>query len=166
VCLKSKADPERLPGLMVKTASAIDDPRADRFVLYPPEEKMRFEFSRLFDRVWKQGGWLINIDELYYVDHLLKLAKPINKLLTQGRSKGITLMSGMQRPVMISRWAISQSSHVIVFLQEGRDAKTVADATSPRMQPIVQKLKRYQCAWFYRPTRQIWTGYAQDLGVS
>lgn len=84
-------------------------------------------------------------------------------LLTQGRSKGISVVTGMQRPVGVTRFAISQASHVLCFSQEGRDLKTVIEATSPRLAGPISQLERYEFVWYNRPTREIWRGKLQDL---
>ena len=49
----------------------------------------------------------------------------MERLLTQGRSKGISVVTGMQRPARISRFALSESTHTIAFFLEGRDRKLI-----------------------------------------
>lgn len=163
ISLKSKSDETKLPGQLVRTAKDIDNPRYTRFVLHPSYDRQRYEFAQVLDRVWKQGGWTVNIDELYQIDSLFRLGPFVNRLLTQGRSEHISVVCGMQRPVSVTRFALSQAAHVIVFAQEGRDLKTVIDATTPRMDAAVKGLKRYQFAWYSRRDSEIWVGKLQDL---
>jgi hypothetical protein len=163
VSLKSKADDTKLPGQLIRTAKDIDNPRYSRFVLYPPYDKQRFEFAQVLDRVWRQGGWTVNIDELYQIDGLFRLGAFVNRLLTQGRSEKISVVCGMQRPVGVTRFALSQAAHVICFAQEGRDLKTIVEATTPRMEEPVKNLKRFEFAWYSRRDREIWVGRLQNL---
>lgn len=116
------------------------------------------EVGRCIDLVWKQGAWSLYLDELFYVDNQLKLQADVNALLTQGRSKNITVIMGAQRPVRISRFALSEATHVLTFRQDGRDAKTLAEATTPDLAKKVMSLQRYHFVWYYRPEHQFWTG--------
>lgn len=104
--------------------------------------------------MWIQGGWTVIIDELFYVDDTLKLRSHLERLYTQGRSKGITVVAGMQRPVAVTRFALSQSAHVLTFRVDGRDAKTLSDATSEIIRKPAAELGAWQFVWFYRPKRE------------
>lgn len=138
------------------------DIRHERFVLAPAYEDLRSEFATALEQVWLDGGWTVNLDELFALTQL-KLTAYIDRLLTQGRSKHLTVVAGMQRPVGVTRNAIAQATHVLCAFQEGRDLKTVVEATSPRFAPILNDLARYEFGWYYRPNRQFWRGRAQDL---
>jgi len=134
----------------------------NRVVLFPKYENQAIEFAKALDLVWKQGGWTIYLDELFYLDKLgVRLF--IERLLTQGRSKGISVVSGMQRPVSVTRFAIGESSHVVSFGLEGRDAKLLGEVASPKLSKVVQELPRHAFAWYNVPTRQFWKGKYQDL---
>lgn len=134
----------------------------NRLVLYPRYENQAEEFARALDIVWKQGGWTVYLDELFYLDKLgIRLF--IERLLTQGRSKGISVISGMQRPVFVTRFAIGESSHVVSFGLEGRDAKLIGEVASPKLTPIVQQLVRHEFVWYDVPHRKYWRGKYQEL---
>lgn len=137
----------------------MDDPRASRVVLMPQWEKQASEFDAALSRVWAQGGWTVYVDETHYVDGELKLRDKLNRLLTQGREPGrISVVCGMQRPTSVTRFAIGEATHVISFGLEGRDAKILGEAATPRMSKIVERLGHHEFAWLYIPTRAIWTG--------
>lgn len=128
-------------------------------MLRPKFERQEKEFDLALRKVWAQGGWTVAIDETYYVDQELGLRPLINRLLTQGRSPGkISVVSGMQRPTSVSRFAIGESSHVISFGLEGRDAKILEQAATPKLGKIVTELPRFHFAWLSIPKRQIWVG--------
>ncbi|MGH7955069.1 MAG: hypothetical protein ACREOZ_03830, partial [Gloeomargaritales cyanobacterium] len=84
-------------------------------------------------------------------------------LLTQGRSNGITAVCGMQRPVGVTRYAMSQATHVLSFGAERRDAKIIGEICGDKMEQSVNQLHRYEFAWYYRPERTVWVGKVQDL---
>jgi hypothetical protein len=135
----------------------MDDTRSDSFTLNPKYERQRIEFALALERAWRQGGWTVYVDELFYQSERLRLAEPIERLLTQGRSKSISVAVGMQRPARISRFAISESTHVLSFALEGRDAKELSYATTRAMEDAVRGLPEHWFAWFRRP-RQVWVG--------
>lgn len=164
VSLRSKDDNVGLPGKLIKKADAIDDVKHHRFVLFPKYEEQRQQFALAFDRVYKEGGWYLYIDELHGVSQLGGAMKwHIERLLTQGRSLGITVITGLQRPVQVSRFALSQSTHLLSFRQEGRDVKTLVEATTPRIKEALSELDRYEFLWYYRPERTWWKGRLRDL---
>lgn len=157
VVFKSKPDKVKYPvQQMVRKASAMDNQRLFSMELRPKYEDQLREFALALDRAWRQGGWCMYLDELFYLDRL-GLRPLIERLLTQGRSKGITVASGLQRPVSVTRFAVGESRHVLSFGLEGRDARELGEATTDRMRLVVQELDEYEFAWFCRPGR-IWRG--------
>lgn len=163
IAFRSKADDTALPGKYVRTATSIGKNKdTDRFLLDPVYDRQAFEFWHALNLVWKEGGWCAYLDELWYLSRL-GLERKVEQLLTQGRSKGITVMTGMQRPVQVTRFAMSQSTHLIAFSCEGRDLKVLAEAGNYAWAEAVRELPRYHFAWYYRPTRTIWAGKVQDL---
>lgn len=155
--LKSKPDDVRYPGFVtVRHATALENLRYERLVLNPTYERQRYEFTRVLDGVWRQGGWTVYLDELLYLDRM-GLRPSIERLLTQGRSKGISVVLGMQRPVAVTRFALSESAHVLSFGLEGRDAKEIGAATQRWVGDAVTTLRRHEFAWYARPDR-LWVG--------
>lgn len=133
------------------------------YLLDPKYEEQGIELSRTFEKAWKEGGWTVAIDETYYATQILKLERQINKLLTQGRSKHITVICGMQRPVFISRFAMSQATHAFIFRCEGRDLKSLSDALSPSIIRPVEGLRGHDFIYFNRATREVMRGNANDI---
>lgn len=165
VALRSKGDDAKWMGSKrVFTAiPAMHDPKLLKIELFPRRGSEAREFKAAIELVWKQKKQAIYFDEAFHTQKLLKLQSQVEDLMTRGRSLGITVINGLQRPVSVSRFAISQSTHVICFSQEGRDAKTVAEATTPRILDELMALPRFSFLWFHRHTKQIWTGRLQDL---
>jgi hypothetical protein len=97
------------------------------------------------------------------VEHRLGLTLEIEDLLTQGRSQDmrpLTMVLSAQRPARISRFVLSQATHVIAWNVEPREAKTLAESTTEVFGAITQTLdlEAHEFAWFHRPTRGIWRG--------
>jgi energy-coupling factor transporter ATP-binding protein EcfA2 len=158
VVLKSKPDKVTYPtDRTIRTAAGMDNTRYDSFLLVPKYEDQQRQFSIALERVWRQGGWTIYGDELFYLSERLRLTKPIERLLTQGRSKGISVAIGMQRPARVTRFAISESTHVLSFGLEGRDAKELSYATTRAVEDAVSGLPEHHFVWFKRP-RTVWVG--------
>ena len=162
---------------IIRTAKGIDDTRFSRFVLQPRYAQQAVEGWRLFERVYRQGRWTIVVDEFLLAERL-GLREQIERLLTQGRSDAITVVVGQQRPVITSRFALSQSTHVISFRIDGDDAKTLGERTTSRILPYVNEnynrsrtrnedgvelLGDHQFVYYHRAARFLGTGKAQTL---
>lgn len=140
-----------------------------RYVLAPKPDfaTQAREVARALKYCWdssgRHGGWCIYIDELYYASDELHVGHYIKLLATQGRSKNISLVIGVQRPVGVTRWAISEATHVLSATLEGRDVKTLAEATTPRIEPVLTELRRFEFAYYYRPDRSVQITEAHHL---
>lgn len=175
VVLKTKADNDDASKWRgyhrIRKASGIRDERYERFILEPRYEHQAREGYDLLERVWRMGSWTVVIDEGWYAEKL-GLQPYIERLLTQGRSTGISVVFGQQRPVTTSRFVISQCSHLFVFRVEGRDAETVGESATPRLLPYIsergaQRVRRpdllltgHDFAYYHRPTRTVGVGNA------
>lgn len=144
-------------------AKTLTDPRYDRILLMPEYRRQAIEGYEMLMRAYRQGGWTIVIDELWYAERI-GLTPTIEMVLTQSRSLGISVVIGQQRPVTTTRFAISQSTHLISFRTEGRDTKTVAEATTPRILPVLDSLGQYEFAYYHRAARYVGKGTARTLG--
>lgn len=168
IVLRTKDDTIKFPGhKRITKASGITlqpEAQSGHFLLDPPYAQQAIEGYRLFERAWAEGGWTIAIDELWYVEQELRLQRSVNRLLTQGRSLALTIICGMQRPAQISRFTLSQATHLFAFASEGRDIQTLAEAFTPRLKEVMPRLRRHEFAYYYRPERKLLTGYAQRLG--
>lgn len=165
VVLRTKPDDIRFDGFVKRTqAKSMDDLQENRILIEPKYQNQRLEIGRALEKVWQQGAWTCVVDELLYIERL-KLTKLVERLLTQGRSKDISTVVGMQRPVAITRFAISQSTHVFCFSLEGRDILTVSQATSEQMGMAIYNLdhESHDFAYFNRRSRVVRTGNAKQL---
>jgi hypothetical protein len=157
----------------IREAKGIDDTRYSRFVLQPKYEKQAIEGYRLLERVYRQGRWTVVIDEFLLAERL-GLREQIERLFTQGRSDKVSVVVGQQRPVVTSRFAISQSTHIISFRVDGRDAKTLSDATTTRILPYLDEkhstreipaVEGHDFAYMHRARRYVGRGNARAFGA-
>ena len=164
VILRTKPDNIKFDGFAkATTAKALDDMYDTRILLAPKHSYQMREGYNMLNRVWEQGGWTVVIDELWYVEKILKLGPLVERLLTQGRSKHISVIVGMQRPAQISRFAISQCTHLFSFRVEGRDLQTIKESTSPRIVAPIAELTGHKFVYYNRPDRIVATGDAKYL---
>jgi energy-coupling factor transporter ATP-binding protein EcfA2 len=169
ISLRSKDDDAPLPGARIRRAADMArHPDINRWVLYPEHGEQAAEFSRAMATVWKERGWTLYLDELYYLTTQLKdrehdIENRINMLLTQGRSKKITVFCGCQRPAWISLFAPSQATHLIAFRHNDIDLRRLRDVGNRAWADTIQSLRPYEFVWLHRPTRRMWRGYVQQL---
>lgn len=170
VVFRTKPDDIKFPGFKtVNSVKAMDDPSyGDRLLLTPKYEEQGQVGYAMMEKAWKDGGWCVAIDELWYVERL-GLKSALERLLTQGRSKHISVVCGMQRPAWVSRFALSQCTHLFSFRVERRDSKTLSDAFSSKIVPLVDQdspraITGHDFAYFHRGKRIVATGNAQNLG--
>jgi hypothetical protein len=76
-------------------------------------------FETGLNRIFKQGGWLVYLDEMKHLADYLRLDKDIELLLHAGRSAGISVVSSVQRPRHVPLMAYDQADHLIIW--EARD---------------------------------------------
>jgi hypothetical protein len=166
VFFRTKPDKNKFPDLFhTRTADAMRHFNGMRLLLEPDYKRQAVEGYRMLDNAWQDGSWCVVIDELWYAEEQLGLRDYVNRMLTQGRSKDISAVLGVQRPVDISRFALSETKHLFIFQTEGRDLKfTLRDSTTDRIVPAVQSLQRYEFIYYNRETGQIAKGNANRLG--
>jgi energy-coupling factor transporter ATP-binding protein EcfA2 len=94
-----------------------------RIIFWPRIEKaahmaqQKDEFRKLLMNVYEVGGWSVYVDELDYICNYLKLSPLVELLWRQGRSLGISVIGGTQRPAFIPLLAYDQATHLFI----GRD---------------------------------------------
>lgn len=167
LALRSKSDDSPLPGRLVRTAREFArDHEHDRFLLDPTYANQGAEFWKALEQVWREGKWCVYLDELHYLSKWKSVTDSAERLLTQGRSKKISIVTGMQRPVGVTRYAMSQSTHLIAFMPEGRDGKIYKEIGNTLWADTIEDLQRFEMAWYYRPTREVKRLFVTDLDAN
>lgn len=102
--------------------SVPDAELTPRVTIAPPLPKgadslpaQRDAFKGALDGIFRQGGWTVFADELRYLTHHLKLEREIELLYEQGRSLGVSMISGVQRPRNVPLLAYDQATHLFFF---------------------------------------------------
>lgn len=166
---RTKPDDIKFPGFKtIKDHKAlarikVTDESA-RFLVTPEYRKSAIVGANLFESVWQDGGWTMVIDELFYVHAKLRLGAYVDMLATQGRSKRISLVTGMQRPVHVTRFALTEMTHIFAFRLEGRDQKTIAEIAGDDFADVTGRVPKYHFAHYHVPTRSVAVGTADHLG--
>lgn len=97
-----------------------------RVILWPDITSMeqlgdqQATFARALMEVYRRGAWCLYVDELRYLTETLRLAKHMELLWQQGRSVGISLVAGTQRPARVPLAAYDQATHLFLFRDSDR----------------------------------------------
>ena len=73
------------------------------------------QIRRCLEDCYGQGGWTIFADELFYLGKQLGLNALLEAYWTQGRSIGLTLVGGTQRPAHVPLMAYDQATHLFFY---------------------------------------------------
>jgi len=79
------------------------------------DSHMRDVFRRAIHDMFWAGNWTIAAEELLALSTMLGLERDLVTLWTQGRSSGVTVIGGTQRPMNIPLYAYSQATHLFMF---------------------------------------------------
>lgn len=166
VIFRTKADNIQFPGFRkARTVKALSSLYDTRIILQPEHGQQMRQGYELLTRVYEQGGWTVVIDEEWFVEARLHLTEYVETLLTQGRSGKISCVIGMQRPARISRFVISQCTHLFSFRVEGRDLQTIKEATTPRIVEPINSIRGHDVVYYHRGKRIVAKGNANNLGA-
>lgn len=77
-------------------------------------------------------------------------------------------MCGIQRPAAMTRFALSEATHIISFRISGKDALNhLRVETDEAFYDTVRGLSDHEFAWYYRPRqRSVFVGTIQDLDAA
>lgn len=153
--LVTKPDNFMWPGRWKRVARVRDINLEDNthFLLRPAYNEQQNEIGAALLKVWSEGGWTVYFDELYYIEQQLKLQEQVVQLLTQGRSLNITAMVGIQRPAWVSRFALSEPTHIFCGrLGDQRDAGTIKSIIGSEYLDMILSLPRYKFAYLNKVT--------------
>lgn len=124
-----------------------------RGVLWPrydvPEDQrnQQLQINKAFRSAFTEGGWTLWVDEIYYVCDELRLARPLRTLWTQGRSIGVSVVGGTQRPASIPLHAYDQATHLF-FWRDNDDTnlkriKGLGGVNAKRVRATVEALPKH-----------------------
>jgi len=83
--------------------------------------KQKRVFRPALDQIFFKGKWACCFDELHWMSHDLGLYNEIASLHHQGRSSGLSLFDGFQRPAFVPVIVYSSAKHVFLWGTNYRD---------------------------------------------
>lgn len=103
--------------------------------------------THFLDELMLEGGWTLFVDEMAYLVETLGLRHVLDEYWNGGRSSGLSLIAGTQRPYWLSRSAVSQGDWVICFkINDEDDRKRAAQILGGnRYIPAIAGLRRHEC---------------------
>lgn len=105
-------------------------------------------FKMAMHHMYRQGGWCIYIDELWFIIHHLKLELEVRTFLQQSRSIGISLVALTQRPAFVPLEVYDQSTHLFFWLDnDERNLKRLSGISwksAKQVQQTIAGLKRHE----------------------
>lgn len=137
-----------------------------RFVYHVPPPaiddytEQKDKVSAFLQDIYTSGRWCVYIDELRSVADYLGQKRPIVRLLTEGRSAGISVVTGFQRPSYVPLEVYDQASHIFAFSDpDERMQRKIGEAVMPQGALEAYRnldYKRYECLYVDVRARQ-WT---------
>lgn len=140
-------------------------PWAKRVVLWPSTKmaSYRVEQQRVFHEalsdIYTAGGWCVYLDELRYICDTLKLAPYVENLWQQGRSLGISVVGGNQRPRFVPLNAYDQATHLFVWnFNDRENAKRLSEIVGineKEIAAVVRSLPKYDVLYINADTHAL-----------
>lgn len=127
VVFATKPKDESMDGLIrtgyypIKRWQSLNPQKFPRRVLWPDASSLDSDrvqaevFHDAFARIYREGGWTVAIDELWYIINILKLERDVKTYLLQARALGISLLAATQRPAWVPLEVYDQSTHLFFW---------------------------------------------------
>lgn len=99
---------------------------SDRIILWPPNkgsenlDEQAEIIQRALRNIYKEGRWAVYLDELEWLTGDLGLERDVKVLWQHGRSLGLSLVVGAQRPRHLPMLAYDQATHLFLFQNSDR----------------------------------------------
>lgn len=139
---------------------------AHRVILWPSTKKPSYrleqqrEFHHALSDIYTAGGWCVYIDELRYICDTLKLAPYVENLWQQGRSLGISVIGGNQRPRHVPLNAYDQATHLFVWnFNDKQNAKRLSEIIGideKEVTEVIRGLRKYYVLYINADTKEMY----------
>lgn len=140
--------------LRMERWTSLDPRMYPRRVLWPPAgrlnsvETQKAIFRDAFQRIYREGGWTVAVDETWFVANTLKLGTELKLYLLQARALGISLICATQRPAYVPLEIYDQSSHIMFWRDNDesnlRRISGISWRSADMVRTIVANLDRHQ----------------------
>lgn len=140
-------------------------PHVRRVVLWPDMSKPTYKveqqrvFYEALSEIYKSGGWCVYLDELRYICDTLKLGELVEVLWQQGRSLGISVVGGNQRPRFVPLNAYDQATHLFVWnFNDKENAKRLSEIVGvdeKEVTAVIRGLPKYDVLYINANTHDM-----------
>lgn len=103
---------EKMPNVIRGATRIVFWPK---FVTPADQPRQAYEIAQSMNEAFVRGGWCLFIDELWYMEKVLGLTLLVQSLLTQGRSIGLSIVAGTQRPAHVTLLIYDQCTHLFLW---------------------------------------------------
>jgi len=152
--------------LPIKRWQMLDARDYPRRVLWPDAAQLdsvmqqKQVFHEAFLRIYREGGWTVAIDELWYVNNVLKLEMDVKLYLLQARALGISLLAATQRPAWVPLEIYDQSTHLFFWRDNDetnlRRLSGISFRSADLIRSIVSDLERFQVLYINTRTGEMY----------
>lgn len=116
-------------------------------------------FREAMAYMYRQGGWCIYIDELWFIIHHLKLDLEVRTFLQQSRSIKVSLVALTQRPANVPLELYDQSTHLFFWLDnDERNLKRLSGISwksAKLVQNMIANLEMHQVLYINTRTGEM-----------
>lgn len=159
-------DPLLAAGYVLRETFDPDIATEPKVIYRPPlpsptpegREVQREAFREALISIFEVGGWCVYMDEIRYLSETLKLGAELEILWLQGRSLGVSMVCGTQRPVSIPRVAF-EAQHLFLWkFTDKRDIVTMSEFTGenlPVAQALIPRLPKHEALYIDTDTDEI-----------
>jgi hypothetical protein len=151
---------------------SLDPKQFPKRVLWPDATRLDavdhqyYTFKHAFESIYREGGWTVAIDELWYIINVLKgrpsetpLAAYVRLYLLQARALGISLLLATQRPAFVPLEVYDQSTHLMFWRDNDEtNLKRISGIgwrSADLIREVVSNLERYQVLYVNTRTGQM-----------
>lgn len=120
-------------GPYLRTLSVPSPAVARRFVVWPRMDGIEDTkgqaavMKSVMDQMFREGNRAVLVDEVHYFTEFLHMGRYLKLWWTQGRSIGLSLVAGFQRPAWVPRDAYSSATHIFIFgTNEREDIRAIS----------------------------------------
>lgn len=128
----------------------------------------RTHFKRSLAHIYREGGWCVYIDELWFLIHHLKLELEVRTYLQQARSNNISLMVATQRPAFVPLEVYDQSQHLFFWRDnDERNLNRISGISwlnANYVRALVASLDRHEVLYIHTPTGSMYRTIAPVEG--
>lgn len=149
----------------IKRWQSLDPIKFPKRVLWPDAfelDSVRTQaavFHDAFARIYREGGWTVAIDELWYVNNILKLEMDVKTYLLQARALGISLLVATQRPAWVPLEVYDQSTHLFFWRDNDetnlRRLSGISFRSADLIRSVVADLERFQVLYINTRTGEM-----------